>query len=248
MRSENRRWDELRVRKPILDVRREMLEAKIDVILSYSHLRRQLYLESPFLCLMLLCRRKPSIMQSHASPILLALLLSLTTAAIAIAVPHPINAFSLSHFNEDHLLSQITPPHHPQKRDFTLKIQNLPDGYTGIFSTFVSICPKLPATATFIRFFKNAAAQSATDPSPGRQNQRFTFGALALELVVQGQNKVVSREFVQAASLWLLDAAMKGWTGFFRAWVTDGFDNEVVEIRMGTVFDMPADDRPNIEP
>ena len=64
---------------------------------------------------------------------------------------------------------------------------------------------------------------------------------------MQGQNKVVSREFVQAASVWLLDAAMKGWTGFFRAWITDGFDNEVVEIRMGTVFDMPADDRLNIE-
>ncbi|CAD6572455.1 MAG: hypothetical protein ASARMPREDX12_003938 [Alectoria sarmentosa] len=186
-------------------------------------------------------------MQPHANPILLALLLSLTAAAIAIAVQNPIDALSPSHFNKNHLPSRTTPLHRPQKRDFTLKIKNLPDGYTGIFSSFVSICPKLPATATFIRFFKNAAAQSATDPSPGRQHQRFTFGALALELVVQGQNKVVSREFVQAASVWLLDAAMKGWTGFFRAWITDGFDNEVVEIRMGTVFDMPADDRLNIE-
>lgn len=64
---------------------------------------------------------------------------------------------------------------------------------------------------------------------------------------MQGQNEVVTREFVQATSVWLLDAAMKGWTGFFRAWVTDGFDNEVVEIRMGTVFDMPADDGLSIE-
>ena len=64
---------------------------------------------------------------------------------------------------------------------------------------------------------------------------------------MQGQNEVVSREFVQATSLFLLDAAMKGWTGFFRAWITDSLDKEVVEIRMGTVFDMPADDRLNIE-
>lgn len=181
-------------------------------------------------------------MQPHASSILLALLLSLTAATIAIAVPRPINTLSPSQLHEKRLLSHTTPPRPHQERDFALKIKDLPDGYTGIFTTFVSICPKLPATATFIRFFKAAAAQSATDPSPGRQHQRFTFGALALELVVQGQNEVVSREFVQATSLFLLDAAMKGWTGFFRAWVTDSFDKEVVEIRMGTVFDMPADD------
>lgn len=177
----------------------------------------------------------------------LAFLLSLTAAAIAVAIPHPVNSLSLSQTPENRLPPPTTVPHSIQKRDFTIKIKNLPDGYTGIFSTFVSISPKLPATATFIRFFKNAAAQSATDPSPGRQHQRFTFGALALELAVQGQNAVVSREFVQAASLWLLDAAMKGWTGFFRAWVTDGLDNEVVEIRMGTVFDMPAADTWGIE-
>ena len=187
-------------------------------------------------------------MQPHANPILLALLLSLTAAAIAIAVPHPINALSPGKAHDHRLPSRIaTQPHSPQKRDFSLKIKNLPDGYTGIFTTFVSICPKLPATATFIRFFKTAAAYSASDPSPGRRHQRFTFGALALELAVAGQNEVVSREFVQAASLWLLDAAMKGWTGFFRAWVTDGIDNEVVEIRMGTIFDMPAADARDIE-
>lgn len=190
---------------------------------------------------------KRSIMQPHTNPIVLALLLSITAAAIAIAVPHPVNALSPSKAHEHRLPSRVNLPHASQTRDFALKIKNLPEGYTGIFTTFVSICPKLPATATFIRFFKNAAAQSATDASPGRRHQRFTYGALALELVVQGHNEVVSREFVQAASLWLLDAAMKGWTGFFRAWVTDGVDNELVEIRMGTVFDMPAADGLGIE-
>lgn len=187
-------------------------------------------------------------MQPHPNlMILLALLLYLTAATIAVAISHPINTLPSSQTPENHLPPPTTLPHSTQKRDFTLKIKNLPNGYTGVFSTFVSICPKLPATATFIRFFRNAAAQSAIDLSSGRQHQRFTFGALALELAVQGQNEVVSREFVQAASLWLLDAAMKGWTGFFRAWVTDGLDNAVVEIRMGTVFDMPAADGHGIE-
>lgn len=186
-------------------------------------------------------------MQTHANPTLLALLLSFIAAAIAIAVPHPINPLLPNQTQESRLPSRITHPHFPQKRDFTLKIKDLPDCYTSIFTTFVSICPKIPATATFIRFFKTAAAQSATDTSPGRRHQRFTFGALALELVVKVQNEVASKEFVQAASLWLLDAATKGWTGFFRAWVTDGIDNEVVEIRMGTVFDMPAADTWDVE-
>lgn len=180
-------------------------------------------------------------MQPHANPILLALLLSLTAAAIAIAVPHVFNDASLSKLHTNRLPSHTTPPRHYQKRDFPIKIKYLPAGYTGVFSTFISISPKIPAAATFIRFFQNAVAQSATDPSPGRPYQRFKFGALALEmLVVKGENEIVTREFVQATSLWLLDAATKGWTGFFRAWVTDEFDNEVVEILMGTVFDMPT--------
>lgn len=191
-------------------------------------------------------------MQPHSTPLILALLLSLTAAAIAATVPTP---HLLVHKNvpptnphpEPHLLARVTPSP-PQRRDLTLRIKDLPDGYTGIFTTFISISPKLPATSTFIRFFKTAAAHAATDTKPGRAHQRFTFGALALELVVREANAVVSREFVQAACLWLLDAAMKGWVGFFRAWVTDVVDQEVIEIRMGTIFDMPAADNWVIEP
>ena len=181
-------------------------------------------------------------MQPHTTPILLALFLSLTAAAIAIALPHRVGALSPSPVYENRIPSRINPPHSAHKREFTFKIKNLPDGYTGVFTTFVSICPKLPATGTFVRFFQKAAALATTDPSPSRHHQRFTFGALALEVVAEGQNDVVTREFVQAVSLWLLDTATKGWTGFFRAWVTDVIDNEVVEIRMGTIFDMPAAD------
>ena len=57
-----------------------------------------------------------------------------------------------------------------------------------------------------------------------------------------GKDEIVSKEFVQATSLWLADAAMKGWTGFFRAWLKDSYDGQVVEVTMGTVWDIPADD------
>ena len=63
-----------------------------------------------------------------------------------------------------------------------------------------------------------------------------------MEMAVTRGGDVITREFLQAASLWLLDAAAKGWTGFFRAWVRDGGDDQVVEIRLGTVFDMPTAD------
>ena len=62
---------------------------------------------------------------------------------------------------------------------------------------------------------------------------------------MNGQHEVVTREFMQATSL--LDAAMKDWTGLFRACVTDGFGSQVVETWMGMVFDMPADDGYGIE-
>ena len=182
-------------------------------------------------------------MQPHAKPILLAFFFCFTAAAIAVTLPQPINLPA----HGDRLPHRATPHDLPHKRNFALKIKNLPAGYTGSFITFVSVCPVFPATKTFVRFFKKAAALSVTDPSPGRRHQRFVFGALALELAVKRENEVVSREFVQATSLWLLDAAVKGWTGFFRAWVTDGLDGQVVEVRMGTIFDMPADDRYAIE-
>ena len=186
-------------------------------------------------------------MQTHANRVLLALLFSLAAAAIAVARPHPINALTPSEAHSDRLSYPTILPDPPIKRNFALRIKNLPYGYTGTFITFVSICPQAFVTATFIRFFRLAADLSATDPSPGRRHQRFTYGVLALELAVEGKDEVVSREFVQATSLWLLDAAVKGWTGFFRAWVTDGFDAQVVEVRMGTIFDMPADDGLEIE-
>ena len=49
----------------------------------------------------------------------------------------------------------------------------------------------------------------------------------------------VSREFVQAVSLWLMNAAMNGWTGLFEAWVMDKGDGEMVYLRLATIWDLP---------
>ena len=59
---------------------------------------------------------------------------------------------------------------------------------------------------------------------------------------MQGQDEVVNGEFVQAATLWLLDGAVKGWTGFSWSWVTNAVHHELVEVRIGTIFDKPAAD------
>ena len=60
-----------------------------------------------------------------------------------------------------------------------------------------------------------------------------------LELIAVDELGYVSREFAQAASLWLLDAALKGWTGLFEAWVVDKADGETVYVRLATLWDLP---------
>lgn len=76
------------------------------------------------------------------------------------------------------------------------------------------------------------------DPVPGRRVQRIPFGALVLEFIADDdQSQVVTKEFVVAASLWLLDAAQKGWTGFFKAWVMDKTDGEIVFVRLINAWD-----------
>ena len=83
-----------------------------------------------------------------------------------------------------------------------------------------------------------AANLAAADPVPGRRVQRISFGALVLEFIADGDpSRIVTKEFVEAATLWLLDAAQKGWTDFFKAWVMDMADGEVVFIRLTSVWD-----------
>lgn len=116
-------------------------------------------------------------------------------------------------------------------------VYGLPPGWTGVFESVTSIQPPL-VSPVFVQFFSTAAKLAAADPVPGRRVQRIPFGALVLEFIASNQqNQIVTREFVQAASLWLLDAAQKGWTGFFNAWVLDRADGELVYIRLSNKWD-----------
>lgn len=116
-------------------------------------------------------------------------------------------------------------------------VYGLPPDWTAVFQTVTSIQPPLINPA-FIQFFSMAAKVAAADPVPGRRFQRISFGALVLEFIANDdQNQVVTKEFVEAASLWLLHAAQKGWTGLFKAWVLDRADGDIVFIRLTSVWD-----------
>ena len=116
-------------------------------------------------------------------------------------------------------------------------VYGLPPGWIGVFQTVTSIQPPL-MNPVFVNFFSMAAKVAAADPITGRPIQRIPYGALVLEFIASDvQNQVVTKYFVEAASLWLLDAAQKGWTGFFNAWVVDQADGAVVFVRLKTVWD-----------
>lgn len=116
-------------------------------------------------------------------------------------------------------------------------VHGLPPGWVAVFETVTSIQPPLISPA-FIQLFSAAANLAVADPVPGRHVQRIPFGSLILEFIANGdQNQIVTKEFVAAASLWLLDAAQNGWTGFFKAWVLNKADGEMVFVRLGTMWD-----------
>lgn len=116
-------------------------------------------------------------------------------------------------------------------------VRGLPPGWVAVFETVTSIQPPLISPA-FVQFFSAALNLAVADPVPGRHVQRIPFGSLILEFIANGdQNQIVTKEFVAAASLWLLDAAQNGWTGFFRAWVLNKADGEMVFVRLGTMWD-----------
>ena len=116
-------------------------------------------------------------------------------------------------------------------------VHGLPPGWTAVFQTITSIQPPLVSPA-FTKFFSVAAQLAAADPVPGRPVQRILYGAIALEFIANnGRGQIVTKEFVEAASIWLLDAAQNGWTGFFRAWVLNLADGEVVYIRLSNLWD-----------
>ena len=116
-------------------------------------------------------------------------------------------------------------------------VHGLPPGWTAVFETITSLQPPLVNPA-FIKFFSEAAQLAAADPVPDRPVQRINYGALALEFIANNsQGQTVTKEFVEAASVWLLEAAQNGWTGFFKAWVLDLANGEIVYIQLINVWD-----------
>lgn len=148
---------------------------------------------------------------------------------LAVAAPFPDHAMVVFSLN-----TQARPIVRFERRAL---VYGLPPGWTAVFQTVTSIQPPLISPA-FIQFFSTAANLAAADPVSGRRVQRIPFGALVLEFIADNsQDQVVTKEFVVAASLWLLDAAQKGWTGFFKAWVIDRTDGEIVFVRLTNAWD-----------
>lgn len=147
----------------------------------------------------------------------------------AVAKPFPDHAMVVFSAN-----TQVRPRIQSERRTL---VYGLPPGWTAVFQTVTSIQPPLISPA-FVQFFSTAAKLAAADPVPGRRVQRIPFGALVLEFIADNdQNQVVTKEFVVAASLWLQDAAQKGWTGLFKAWVMDRTDGDIVFVRLTNAWD-----------
>lgn len=119
----------------------------------------------------------------------------------------------------------------PGKRSVVkIPIHGLPHPLEGVFKNVRSFQPPLPI-GIFIHFFLSAAQAFHNDIVPGRTFQRFKYGSLILECTafskvndggaVKMVEAMVTKEFGEAAALWLLDSAQKGWTEFFEAWVVD---------------------------
>ena len=166
----------------------------------------------------------------HLLHMLALSMLSITSLPqLAMAKPVPVHAMVVSPAN-----NQASPGTQSSRRAL---VYGLPPGWTAVFQSVSSIQPPLISPA-FVHFFSTAAKLAAADPVPGRRVQRIPFGALVLEFIANDdKSQIVTKEFVEAASLWLLDAAEKGWTGFFKAWVLDRTDGELVYVRLTNVWD-----------
>lgn len=154
----------------------------------------------------------------------------------AILLPHP----SVATPSPDHavlLASTDVQSRLGNPRGRRTLVHGLPPGLIAVFETITSLQPPLVNPA-FIKFFSVAAKLAAADSIPDRPVQRITYGALALEIIANdGQGQTVTKEFVEAASVWLLNAAQNGWTGFFRAWVLDQVTGEIVFIQLINLWD-----------
>lgn len=118
------------------------------------------------------------------------------------------------------------------------RIHGLPNGLVGLFTDISSIRPSLPVSKVFVHFFRIAARIAAKDPRAARLVQKIDYGTLVFEIWNENFEQMVTREFTQAVSLWLLNAAQNGWTALFVARVYDRVTEEWYQIRLVTPFDL----------
>ena len=165
----------------------------------------------------------------------LLLTCSITPAVQARALPsNPINlSVNVSHAD----LPTLFETRALGKRNQALIIHGLPHAWQGVFKTITSIQPPLPV-GSFAYFFLQVAHTARGDSTTTRPYRKYTCGALSLEfLSASPDRQVITKEFVEAAAFWLLDAAQHGWVEFFEAWIQDPVDKQVVYMKMANVWD-----------
>ncbi|KAL6714283.1 hypothetical protein ACLMJK_007706 [Lecanora helva] len=123
------------------------------------------------------------------------------------------------------------------KRNEALIIHGLPQSWQGAFTEIRSLQPPLPIGA-FAYFFSQVAHTVRGDSVQARPYRKFTCGSLAIEFIAAApEHRAITKEFVEAAAWWLFDAAEHGWASFFKAWVQDQDDREVIYITLANVWD-----------
>lgn len=183
---------------------------------------------------------------------LLPLLLFFTSSAIASALPqNPHNNIpTIAEQSAPRPAQVLVPSLRSRKRSVRIgslipgnpdaRISGLPEGWSGIFSDITALQPSDVVSELFIQFFKRAAKKVAQSLLPDQWIQRIDGGSLILEMWNEDPGKIVTRELVQAALLWLLNVAQKGWTGFFVARVRDRMSKEWIRIRLVNPKMLPA--------
>ena len=160
------------------------------------------------------------------------LFLAVTARPVYLPTP-PSKPRNIQHNNIEH-------PHpSPNLHKRAHSIFGLPTTWIGVFDHVTSVQSSYPThlvIPAFQEFYYQAARAAQLNTSPCRRYERFVSGCMILEFMADDLDGVVTREFVLAVSLWLSDAAAKGWTDFFRAWILDTSDNELIHIQMGLIW------------
>lgn len=180
--------------------------------------------------------------QTHLWLPLLSIFTSPAIASVLPPKPHnPVPTIGERHTPDLALPPPPSPSLHPKRvvgigtlvpGNPDARIANLPQGWTGIFTDITALQPSNVVAALFIHFFKSAAEKVVRSLFPDRWIQRVDGGSLILEMWNEDPKKIVTRELLLAVLLWLLNAAQRGWTGFFVARVRDRVSREWIVVRL----------------